>query len=68
MDYDFPFSWECHHPSFFRGVEINHQPDEPFGRENGVYPPVLAIFNGGTRFFGPPNFQTSRDTVHGEKS
>ena len=32
---DFPFSWECHHSSFFRGVEINHQPDEPFGRENG---------------------------------
>ena len=31
MDYDFPFSWECHHlnwrtPSFFRGVGWNHQP------------------------------------------
>ena len=31
MDYDFPFSWEAHNPnwrspSFFRGVETNHQP------------------------------------------
>ena len=30
--YDFPFSWECHHPNwrtpwFFRGVGLNHQPD-----------------------------------------
>ena len=30
--YDFPFSWECHHPnwrtpSFFRGVGWNHQPE-----------------------------------------
>ena len=29
--YDFPFSWECHHPnwrtpSLFRGVGLNHQP------------------------------------------
>jgi hypothetical protein len=29
--YDFPFSWECHHPnwrspSFFRGAGWNHQP------------------------------------------
>ena len=32
LDYDFPFSWECHHPnwrtpSFFRGVGWHHQPE-----------------------------------------
>ena len=31
----FPYNWECHHPnwripSFFRGVGLNHQPDEFF--------------------------------------
>jgi hypothetical protein len=31
LDYDFPFSWECHHPNwllliiFFRGVGLNYQ-------------------------------------------
>ena len=32
LDYDFPFSWECHPPNwrsppFFRGVDWNNQPD-----------------------------------------
>ena len=39
----FPFSWECHHPSwrtpsFFRGVGWNHQPDNNgFPAEEVIY-------------------------------
>ena len=50
MDYDFPFSWEAHNPnwrspSFFRGVETNHQPGITMnhGLESDLYHPTGMI-------------------------
>jgi len=42
--YDFPYSWECHHPnwrtpSFFRGVGWNHQPD------TNIFGPIIVNDN-----------------------
>ena len=47
--YDFPFSWECHHPSwrtpsFFRGVGWNHQPATTHSHYTDLTGMVFDVF------------------------
>ena len=51
--YDFPFTWECHHPNwlqkYFSGVGLNHQPAQLLASLSGsIQFPWLALCFGGS--------------------
>ena len=68
--YDFPFSWEFHHPtwripSFFRGVGLNHQPANDLIRVTSL--PVLRVWQKTLRMlmmFTLRNTDTVYLTIH----
>ena len=55
----FPKNWECHHPNwqkyFFRGVGLNHQPDEKIGEFPSLCANVSQRFSMTSRPLRPTN-------------